>query len=100
MNEDTEKREGRADVAPSKVSGKVSSRRRTRRKAGHGAVIHRKDGRWVGRLRLEDGTVRLFYRHSQDEAEAALAEALQTLDQGLPLPGAWSTFLIRSGQIP
>jgi integrase len=46
----------------------------------------------VGRLRLEDGTVRLFYRHSQDEAEAALAEALKTLSQGLPLPDARITF--------
>ncbi len=92
MDEDTGNGVGETGRRRPKVSGKVSTGRRTRRKAGQGAVVHRKDGRWVGRLRLEDGTVRLFYRHSQDEAEAALAEALKTLSEGLPLPNARLTF--------
>lgn len=92
MDEDSGKPDGLGGQPRAKVSRRVSTGRRTRRKAGQGAVIHRKDGRWVGRLKLEDGTFRLFYRHSQDEAEAALAEALQTLDQGLPLPDGRLTF--------
>ncbi len=46
----------------------------------------------MGRLRLPDGTVRTFYRHSQGAVEDALAEALRTIDQGLPLPDARLTF--------
>ncbi len=102
MNEDSgnqepesPRRRGRVSHGVSAERGARQETRRGRRKKGTGGVIQRKDGRWVGRLRLEDGTYRLFYRHSQDEAEAALAEALQTQREGLPLPdarvtvGAW-----------
>lgn len=89
------------DTEPSKDQPVAARRRtrtvkrRTRRPAGQGAVIQRKDGRWAGRLMLPDGTTRWFYRGSQSGVEAALGEALKTLGQGLPLPdakvtvGAW-----------
>lgn len=67
-------------------------KRRTRRKAGTGAVLQRGDGRWVGRLKQPDGSTRWFSGKDQDEVEKKLAEALGS---GLPLPdakvtlGAW-----------
>jgi integrase len=72
-------------------------KRRTRRKAGQGAVLHRGDGRWIGRLNLPAGGVKWFSGRNQDEVEAKLAEALATLGSGLPLPdnkltvGGWLT---------
>jgi integrase len=95
VTEDTEKRGADPARLRHKVSHKVSGGRRSRRKKGQGSVIHRRDGRWVARLQLPDGTVRVWYCRSQDEAEGELKKALDTLGQGLPLPddrltvGAW-----------
>jgi integrase len=61
-------------------------KRRTRRKAGTGAVLQRGDGRWVGRLKQPDGTVRWFSGHDQDEVETKLAGALAYNATGLPVP--------------
>lgn len=65
---------------------KVSQRRRTRRVAGTGAVIQRGDGRWVGRLRQPDGTVRWVSGPNQKAVEDKLAVALRQLGAGVPLP--------------
>jgi integrase len=74
---------------------KVSQKRRSRRVAGTGAVIQRGDGRWVGRLKQPDGTVRWVSGPNQKVVEEKLAEALRLTGSGLPIPyakvtvGAW-----------
>lgn len=89
MDEDTEPRAGdsRRQRHPAKVSP-----RRTRRRAGDGAVIRRGDGRWAGRLTQPDGTARWFYGRSQREVEDKLREALRLRAAGLPLPDTKLTF--------
>jgi integrase len=67
---------------------KVSQKRRTRRVAGTGAVIQRGDGRWVGRLKQPDGTVRWLSGPNQKAVEEKLAEALRLIGSGVSLPDA------------
>jgi integrase len=64
---------------------KVSQKRRTRRVAGTGAVIQRGDGRWVGRLKQPDGTVRWVSGPNQKAVEEKLADALRLVGAGVPL---------------
>jgi integrase len=74
---------------------KVSRKRRNRRVAGTGAVIQRGDGRWVGRLKQPDGTVRWVSGPNQKAVEEKLADALRLVGAGAPIPtstvtvGAW-----------
>src|ERR1035437_9365871 len=63
-------------------------KRRTRRPAGTGAVIQRGDGRWVGRLKQPDGTVRWLSGPNQKAVEEKLAEALRLIGSGVSLPDA------------
>jgi len=75
------------DAVPTKT--RPASKRRVRRAAGDGAVIQRADGRWAGRLKQLDGTVRWFYGRGpkgQKVVEARLKEALQAMESGRPLP--------------
>ena len=93
MDEDTEPREAH----PRKRGHTAKVSRRTRRRAGEGAVIQRGDGRWAARLLQPGGKARWFYGRSQREVEDKLAEALRLRAAGLPLPdtaltfGAWLT---------
>lgn len=64
---------------------KASQKRRTRRVAGTGAVIQRGDGRWVGRLKQADGTVRWVSGANQKAVEEKLADALRQVGVGVPL---------------
>jgi integrase len=96
MDEDSGNGDGgtprRRPKVSAKVSAKVSPKRRTRRKAGDGAVIQRGDGRWAGKLRQPDGSIRWFYGKDQRAVEERLAEALRITGAGLPLPDGKLTF--------
>jgi integrase len=82
-------------VRPKRRTKKVAQKRRTRRVAGTGAVIQRGDGRWVGRLKQADGTVRWVSGPNQKAVEDKLADALQRIGAGVPIidatltVGAW-----------
>jgi integrase len=70
---------------------KVSQKRRNRRVAGTGAVIQRGDGRWVGRLKQADGTVRWVSGPNQKAVEDKLADSLRLMSSGVPIPDATVT---------
>jgi integrase len=53
-----------------------------RRAKGEGSIYHRKDGRWVAALSLENGKRKFLYRHTQEEAVRALQLAIQAKMQG------------------
>lgn len=95
MAEDSDKGAEHTGPRAPKVSAKVSRPRRTRRPAGQGAVIRRGDGRWAGRLRMPDGSMRWLYGRDQRTVEERLAEALRHIGVGLPpadtklTVGAW-----------
>ena len=85
----------RPDQPPPRERGhprKVSGRSSRRRANGTGAIIQRNDGRWAGRLRLPDGTVRWFYGKDHKTVDERLKEALRLLDSGLQVPDAKLTF--------
>jgi integrase len=77
---------------PTRKPERTPRRRRTRRRAGDGAVIRRSDGRWAGRLKQADGTMRWFYGKDQKAVEDRLADALRLLGSGLPLADTKLTF--------
>jgi integrase len=53
-----------------------------RRAKGEGSIYHRKDGRWVAALYLENGKRKFIYRHTQEEVVRALQLANQAKMQG------------------
>ncbi|WP_162005271.1 N-terminal phage integrase SAM-like domain-containing protein [Dictyobacter vulcani] len=53
-----------------------------RRAQGEGSIYHRKDGRWVTTVYLENGKRKYLYLHSQEEAVRALQLANQAKMQG------------------
>lgn len=61
-------------------------RRRGRRDPGHGSIFERGDGRWVGRLKLADGSTRYFYGRQRKEVKLRLQEAQRAVEDGKPLP--------------
>jgi integrase len=64
----------------------LAERPAVRRRSGDGAIIHRGDGRWVGRLKQSNGTLKWYSGRDRDEVEAKLKDALALMGSGLPLP--------------
>jgi integrase len=66
-----------------------------RRKAGDGAIIQRGDGRWIGRLKGNDGRVKWYSGTDYTTVATKLKEAVTLRDAGVALPdnkltvGAW-----------
>jgi len=66
---------------------KVSSgESKGRRKPNQGAIIHRGDGRWVARLKDNDGKARWYSGKDKEAVKAKLDEALALRDAGVALP--------------
>lgn len=59
--------------------------RRAKRGNHEGGVTERKDGRWMGRLSLEDGRRKAIYGKSADDVREQLRKLRHQLDQGLPI---------------
>ena len=59
--------------------------RRAKRGNHEGGVTERKDGRWMGRLSLEDGRRKAIYGKSPDDVREQLRKLRSQLDQGLPI---------------
>jgi integrase len=53
-----------------------------RRGRGEGTIGQAKDGRWVGRLTLEDGTRKAVYGHTREEAKNKLHDAFEDQKNG------------------
>ncbi len=64
---------------------------RARRGNSEGSITRRADGRWMGRVRLRDGTRRAVYGRNHAEVVAKLREAVGLADRGLPQPSGTET---------
>ncbi len=62
-----------------------------RRGKREGSVFPRKDGRWVAQVTLEDGTRKVRYRETRQEAHKALQQMLRDLEQGRLATGPQQT---------
>ena len=58
-----------------------------RRGTGEGTVYKRKDGRWEAAVSLGNGRRKSVYGHTQREVQEKKTALLNSLRQGLPLPG-------------
>src|SRR5205823_11372563 len=62
-----------------------------KRAHGEGSITHRKDGRWMTTMTLEDGKRKYFYGATQAEALGKLREALHQQKQGTLATGKAQT---------
>src|SRR5262249_14858532 len=74
-------------IAPSEVRETMVGRKRDNKKQpnGAGSISQRADGRWMGRLTLENGKRKYFYGKSWDDVHGELIKALADQRQGLPV---------------
>jgi len=64
------------------------------RKQGEGTVFQRKDGRFVARIRLENGKTKQRYCKTEKEARVALRKLLQEQEQGKLVTGPQQTLKV------
>lgn len=56
-----------------------------RRGNGEGNIYQRKDGRWVARIRLPDGSRKVMYAKTRTEVQRELTAVRRSLDIGMPV---------------
>jgi len=56
-----------------------------RRLKGDGSIFQRGDGRWCGKLTLQDGSIKRYYAASKRDVQLRLRAALKDVDDGLPI---------------
>jgi integrase len=77
--------------SPEEGAGVQGQPARGRRANSEGSITRRADGRWMGRVRLRDGTRRAVYGRNHAEVAAKLRETVAIADRGLPQPSGTET---------